>query len=139
MTPFQIRVLFEEAWRHSELRLAPFQQYKHLFSHGVVSLEFGHGWDNLFLDFLKYFDQVQQPDEVILQAKEKFAELRIYLSVGSDATDHLIAAAQKAASETCEVTGMKGAKVYSKYGWVKTLHPDTAAALGYANGVTYGA
>ncbi len=131
MTPFQIRVLFEDAWRHHELRLAPFQQYKHLFSGGAISLNFCQGWDELFLDFLKHFDQVQQPDEVILQAKEKFADLRIYLSGGSDATDHLIATAEKAAKETCEVTGMKGAKTYHRNGWLKTLHPTAAEALGY--------
>ena len=131
MTPFQIRVLYEDAWRHRELRLEPFQQYKHLFSRGVIDMSFGQGWDGLFLDFLKHFSQVQQPDEVIIQAKEKFADLRIYMSSGSDAIDNLIAAAEEAASETCEVTGEKGAKAYSKNGWMKTLHPTTAAAIGY--------
>jgi hypothetical protein len=76
-----------------------------------------------------------------LQIKEKFATLRVYISIDDGATDAQYKAQYKAINEimnkyddisrkTCEVTGNVGC-LYKRGFWVKTLCVESAILLGY--------
>ena len=119
---------YEDEWLK---RIEPFQSYEQCFARGIIALEFGPGWDNLMLDFLEQFQKVRTADQIILQTKEKFGGLRIYLSLYTTEVEELVAAAEQRANTTCEMTGRDGASAHVRHGWLRTLHPDYAAEIGY--------
>lgn len=87
------------------------------------------GWDEILLDLDRRLAEID-PSYAILQAKEKFGELRFYpqwsrtLSTDESGVAHgMIIAAVDMSNHTCEYCGAAGAK--ARYtGWVKTLCDD---------------
>jgi hypothetical protein len=81
---------------------------------------------------------------VFTQLKEKMSGLRVYYRIDAfppDSTheeqchwariiDALISQADNQAAQTCEVSGKWG-DLHTKGGWLKTLHPDEAAKMGF--------
>lgn len=93
--------------------------------------ECGDGWydliDDLCSKLQKYCDEIGE-QVVATQVKEKFATLRFYTDVGSDAVYALIHEAEVRSSKTCEVCGKEG-ETYGG-GWLRTLCKTHATEAG---------
>jgi hypothetical protein len=71
-------------------------------------------------------------DVQILQVKEKFGGLRIYVSSGTNKIDDIIDRYEILADHLCETCGsFCTAKLRVCHGWYKTLCSDCAQKLGY--------
>lgn len=80
--------------------------------------ECGNGWlqiiKELFDDLLPLTKN--NPDFRILQVKEKFGDLRVYVANSNDEIDKAIGLAEAKSVETCDRCGDKGIKRYE--GWI---------------------
>lgn len=92
-----------------------------------VKIEAGEGWSHL-LDDIKFFIALYNEknkmcgDPIrILQAKEKFGELRIYVNYFTPTLSRLIEEAQREASRTCEDCGSKVNVGTKSGGWISTM------------------
>ena len=83
--------------------------------------ECGPGWYPLIKDALTKLEALGITDLAVLQVKEKFGGLRIYLSFDNDETDAIIAAADQEARKTCEECGSKENVELRDGGWLRTL------------------
>jgi len=83
--------------------------------------ECGPGWHPLIKDALTRIEALGNAKLTVLQVKEKFGGLRIYLSLHSDETDAIINAAELEASRTCEECGSKENVELRGGGWLRTL------------------
>lgn len=86
-----------------------------------VSFECGEGWHPLIKDALAKIEALGILNLTVLQVKEKFGGLRIYLSFNNAETDAIIRAAALQASETCEGCGSKEKVELRGGGWLRTL------------------
>ena len=89
------------------------------------------GWDEIIIslsskinEHVKNWSKNEQPK--ILQIKEKFGELRFYISTTDNYISELIKEAEDEANQTCEFCGSKEniqqfQKGKRKYGWIKKL------------------
>ena len=110
----------------------------------AFGLEVENGWYNLLdqcMEKLQYFCDLCSKDgrevQVVAdQIKEKFSDLRFYVSVygatdiEDKIIDDIIAEAERKSRNTCEVTGEDGATC-KKGSWLKTLSRKEARKLGY--------
>lgn len=91
--------------------------------------ECGGGWDDIIKPVLKKIEEYNNKHEEkieVLQIKEKFGLLRIYLSFYPENFEEVCADAENESSQTCEFCGTKQ-NVYTndmKEGWMKTLCVD---------------
>lgn len=92
-----------------------------------VQLEAGKGWQHL-LDDIKFFIALYNEKNKmcggpirILQAKEKFGELRVYVNYYTPTLSKLIEKAQREASRTCELCGSKTNVGVKSGGWITTM------------------
>jgi hypothetical protein len=69
------------------------------------------------------YDKVYPPAVKIDQIKEKYGELRFYISGGDEQVRGMIHMAEYLCNKTCEVTGKPGV-LCVRGGWYKTLSPD---------------
>lgn len=83
------------------------------------------GWDEILLDLDRRLAEID-PSYTLLQAKEKFGTLRVYVSASDGAepgaTDRMrteTMLAENWSSTTCEYCGAPGKARHS--GWIKTL------------------
>lgn len=83
--------------------------------------ECGPGWHPLIKEALTKLEALNSADQAVLQVKEKFGGLRIYLSVHNDETDAIIRAAELEASRTCEECGAQEQVELRGGGWLKNL------------------
>jgi len=83
--------------------------------------ECGPGWYPLIKDALTKIDALGNANLAVLQVKEKFGGLRIYLSIHNDETDAIITAAEQEALKTCEDCGSKEKVELRGGGWLRTL------------------
>jgi len=83
--------------------------------------ERGPGWHPLIKDALSKLEALGNAKLAVLQVKEKFGGLRIYLSLHSDETDAIIKAAEEEARKTCEDCGSKENVELCGDGWLRTL------------------
>ncbi len=79
----------------------------------------GTGWLPLVVSFCEHF-----PDYNIVQIKEKFGDMRLYLSEGSSAAYDFIGVLETLSSLICEDCG-RPAEVKTT-GWIRTLCTDCA-------------
>ena len=96
-------------------------KYPKLFSNGQFwGFECGDGWYDI-LDYLcGSITSYGNVDDVLVdQAKEKFGQLRFYVTGGDDKVDGMIWMAEHMSGHTCEVCGNRG-KMRSS-GWIRTL------------------
>ena len=86
--------------------------------------ECGPGWHPLIMGALAEIEALGIPNLEVLQVKEKFGGLRIYLSVHSEEADAIITAAEQEAHKTCEDCGSKENVELRGGGWLHTVcHP----------------
>lgn len=84
------------------------------------------GWYNLIYNCCKDIEQLYKSKNAdintlrILQIKEKYGTLRIYLDNYIDGTDDIVTKYENLSSEICEVCGDKGS-LKLKNSWMKTL------------------
>jgi hypothetical protein len=86
---------------------------------------YGDGWRTQILGRLAADLEVLDPNLTVLQVKEKFAELRVYVAVSDPsvegAVQQRIRAAEAEASHTCERCGRQPAQIDPRYHWIITL------------------
>ena len=83
--------------------------------------ECGPGWHPLIKDALTRIEALGIANLAILQVKEKFGGLRIYLSLDNDETNAIITAAEDEAHKTCEECGSRENVELRSGGWLRTL------------------
>lgn len=88
------------------------------------------GWVSLMLELHAALVKVS-PNFEYAQIKQKWAELRVYVSGASPEARDLIAAAERRSRTICEVCGAPGTACVSKGGWYRALCPEHAAKVGY--------
>lgn len=87
----------------------------------------GDGWFDIILDLILKIDSLRPPkDFEIVQVKEKFAELRVYVHECGDVyvkVIELISEAQKQCAKTCEICGStkKVAVQNYKHSWLRNM------------------
>ena len=83
-----------------------------------LPIECGKGWHELIADCMLGLSEGAD----ILQIKEKFGTLRVYITDGTDEDYLLIEKAEKKSSTICEICGQPGSTCYA-WGWIKTMCP----------------
>ena len=105
--------------------------------HTLMSFGFCHGdgWFDILWrlcgdlePLVAEFEQATGRKFEILQVKEKFGGLRIYMNRANDAIRRRIEAAKLESFRTCEVCGQSGKR--REGGWIKTLCDEHASAQG---------
>jgi hypothetical protein len=107
-------------------------KYKELFEPDEIRLDAmkscmawgfacGEGWYNI-LD--KAFSKLMllENKPTIVQVKEKFGTLRIYMDNSSDEAYKIVSEAEKESEVTCEICGKPGTT--NDHGWLSTLCND---------------
>lgn len=90
------------------------EKYRRLFSDNFDGLEVGDGWLPIVdafcsaIDFYLRRPTVADSPVKIVQVKEKFGELRIYVDQSTPAVNACITFAELMSAQTCEVCGNKG-------------------------------
>jgi hypothetical protein len=86
--------------------------------------ECGKGWYELIYDFLNELNKYCIDNKIdfpqIVQIKEKFALIRIYVEPTTEEIFDIISKYEKISSETCEECGEKG-EVREDLGYIRTL------------------
>ncbi|MBN7481038.1 hypothetical protein [Mycobacteroides abscessus] len=88
------------------------------------------GWTDLMLELHAALVAVS-PDFAYAQIKQKFGELRVYVSGATAEARDLITAAEVASRTICEVCGTPGSPCVSSHGWYRALCAVHAAENGY--------
>jgi hypothetical protein len=78
------------------------------------------GWHPLYRDLVVGLADLD-PDIVVVQAKQKFGELRVYLGKYHADAAALIRTAESQSQAMCELCGDVGELRISRTGWVRTL------------------
>ncbi|MCY7322931.1 MAG: hypothetical protein LH660_14305 [Phormidesmis sp. CAN_BIN36] len=96
----------------------------------------GDGWFNLTYELSEQIERYcqQHPeaaDLIAVQVREKFGELRFYVSPLVVEVEHLIEQARVKSRQTCERTGNPGVMCRRSDGYYQTLCLETAAPLGF--------
>ena len=95
----------------------------------VIRFGFEHddGWFDLLWDTLlqieaecKRLEYPKSEYPKLLQVKEKFARLRIYVGVATDLMYNILTEAEKKSGYVCEYCGEEGT-IMAKGGWIKTV------------------
>lgn len=94
------------------------------------------GWFTLIYELSEQIETYcqQHPeaaDLIAVQVKEKFGELRFYVSPLVVEVEHLIEQARVKSRQTCERTGKPGVMCCRPDGYYQTLCLETAASLGF--------
>ena len=83
------------------------------------------GWRAIYVEAVEQL-HAHDPAIRVMQAKEKFAELRIYLADEDDAAYVIIDAARAASAQTCDICAGRGALVRTSDGYYATRCPAHA-------------
>lgn len=89
-----------------------------------------NGWTDLMLELHTQLVAVS-PNFAYAQIKQKFAELRVYVSGASPEARDLIRAAEHRSRTICEVCGEPGKPCVSKGGWYRVFCAGHCTAAGY--------
>ena len=81
----------------------------------AFGLECGDGWFDIIRELS---EKIEPLGAVASQVKEKWGELRFYVSNGTDEIFDLIDKAEQKSAETCELCGEPGRTTGS--GWIRT-------------------
>lgn len=111
-----------------------YQQYEQLFpttgrTYRVIGCD--RGWYNIVQNVCKIFAQYQKNNRYsqnnqiepiqIVQIKEKFGVMRIYIHGADMYTKAIVDFAQTISAETCEYCGKRATINKTKTGWLKTI------------------
>jgi len=101
-------------------------RYPKLFSDSSI-IECSDGWSSIIFDFcnvisghIKYLPEEIKDQIYIVQIKEKFGALRIYMSLNTPYINGAIALAETISARICEVCGKDGVKKSFK-GYIRTV------------------
>ena len=93
----------------------------------LFGIECGRGWYDIINPLFDYIAEYNKknPDNKIkvLQVKEKFGELRFYISHGDKTLYDMIDKAEKESWETCESCGSRDNVIHTE-GWIWTVCKD---------------
>jgi hypothetical protein len=89
------------------------------------NFECGEGWQGIVAGLCERLEALARPQLKIVQIKEKFGDLRVYVEGGDEAAFALIREAGAASSTVCERCGAPGTKTSD--GWILTLCPACQA------------
>lgn len=94
-----------------------------------ASIGVPEGWTDLVLELHAALVAVS-PDFAYAQIKQKWGELRVYVSGATAEARDLITAAELRSRTVCEMCGAPGSPCQRR-GWYRALCPDHAADAGY--------
>jgi len=93
--------------------------------------ECGEGWFPILDLAFHEMNKLELPKGFeIIQVKEKYGTLRIYVNNYTDEIDRIIEEAEKNAEVTCELCSARG-MLHRRNGWLRTLCPTCAETKGY--------
>ncbi|MFV8275804.1 hypothetical protein [Mycobacteroides abscessus] len=95
-----------------------------------ASIHVPDGWVSLMTELHAALVEVS-PDFSYAQIKQKWGELRVYVSGATAEARDLIAAAEVASRTVCEMCGEPGKPCSSRGGWYRALCPEHADEVGY--------
>lgn len=99
------------------------QKYPKLFGESLICFECGEGWfkllDELFEKINVIVEKENFEDFRILQVKEKFGRLQIFINYGNDEIYNLINDATEKSTKMCELCGKPG--TLTREGWFRVL------------------
>ncbi|WP_124712842.1 hypothetical protein [Mycolicibacterium nivoides] len=98
------------------------------------SIDTGPGWYPIIVELDRQLAAID-PGYTVHQVKQKLSELRVYFEVSDTATDDdhermraLVRAAEEKAATVCELCGKPGRLWISRFGGIRTLCAECAAA-----------
>ena len=93
------------------------------FEDSFWGVECSSGWFGILYQLMEAFTKVQDlPEDFhIMQIKEKFGGLRVYVSSGSEEVYDLIRKAEEVAMKTCEACGSEAGSISTIGSWMRTL------------------
>lgn len=80
-------------------------------------LECDDGWLSIIEETLQVLDSFEEPDLAVVQIKEKFGGLRIYLEGATEQHWDICEMAEIRSLETCEGCGGAG-RIFRNFGWI---------------------
>lgn len=84
------------------------------------------GWQPIVLSLLGQLEdhaKKAMPDLEVIQIKQKYGHLRVYVSTTDDQVEYLIGEAEKRCASTCEVCGKEG-RASTFGGWILVVCAD---------------
>ena len=106
---------------NSELRKSLRERFlSEMFNNRFRGFECGDGWLQIVQEMLEDLEPLvkNRSDFSILQIKEKFGDLRVYVEgYLTDEINNVFNLAELKASETCDICGEKAVKDYDE-GWI---------------------
>jgi len=96
------------------------------YDRALAKRSVGKGWASLIDEIFDKLDSMEHPPAVV-QVKEKYAGLRVYLDVYVEEVEQVIIEAEKKSFKICETCGNPG-KVRGKRWWYTSC--DEHAAVG---------
>lgn len=95
----------------------------------------GTGWEGIWRDFVKQLKEMANGTVQILDSKEKFGTLRVYLSCHTDEKiDELVRELEKKSKEVCIECG-KPAKFVTNDNWIAYLCEECTEKMMRRNGI----
>lgn len=130
MTPENTQRLFERFDHLYRGRHLPLDQNR--MSEGF---DCGDGWYDLIHELSEQIEAYCQThpeaaDVIVMQVKQKFGELRVYVQPRIPAVEAMIEVARERSRRTCELTGQPGVRC-SREGYDLTLCLEKAQELGF--------
>jgi hypothetical protein len=90
----------------------------------INEIETGDGWFFIINELLKNIKRYTKKKTVVVQIKEKFGKLRVYLSYQDEYLSGVINMAESMSGITCEECGKSNELVcLNSTGWLRTLCP----------------
>ena len=106
-----------------------YNNFEDLFCHAFWGFAVGPGWFDLIADFVVKLDShlrrnpdMMREEYIIMQVKEKFGSLRIYLHSSDFYINSLIAETEKRAADSCTICGEKVEKVFGVWSTMCEKH-----------------
>jgi hypothetical protein len=97
--------------------------------YGGKPFECGDGWYSILEELGLELEGTKKPI-TILQIKEKFGTLRVYLDPSDPAVQSAVDYAEEQSARVCEKCSKPGSLCRSPYGWFRTLCVECAAKIG---------
>jgi hypothetical protein len=104
-----------------------FKAFIHADSRSTSLMRFGcgpEGWNQIVWEACEAFEALNLPNFEVIQVKEKFAQLRIYVNGETEEVRRIILAAEDKAAKTCQVCGKPGQPRKKQSGWLWTVCDD---------------
>jgi hypothetical protein len=104
-----------------------FKAFIHPENRDTSLMRFGigpEGWNQIVWEACESFESLNLPDFEVVQIKEKFAQLRIYVHGETEDVRRIIQVAEAKADRTCQLCGKPGLPRKKQSGWLWTACDD---------------